>query len=400
MEKSKPKNALKREKLFGQDGIYYDRSKGSNTFDIVVSMRIGKRQIQRKRNGVVGVGNARQVRKELIQELEKLKGETHLGDIFWSQAVEQYLKHLEAMLITGEMTLSTFKTRESSLETHTKSWNSKKLSELHQHWIRLFFAEHFKDEKDKRALATKKNLLKFIKQVFNHQIALGNKTLVINPTVGFRLNKSDKQKPETFSKDEIEKIIRYAHEVKSPWAAIYYLGYQLGARSGELFGLEWKNVNWVNETITIARSYCWKLGDYKSTKNSESRTLPLNQPTIKYLKDLKSKSNEDNILPHLSAWKKGQAAQILRSVMVKTKIITEEEMDKDKRNFHSIRSTFITRLLLEDEPPIKVMELSGHKDFKTTQIYVRSVGKELKGTTDKLGFEIAPNNIVPMKKQA
>ncbi len=104
--------------------------------------------------------------------MEKLKSETQLGDIYWSQAVDQYLKHLEAMLITDEMTLSNFKTRTSSLETHTKFWNSKKLSELHQHWIRLFFAEQFKDEKDKRALATKTNLLKFIKQVFNHQIAL------------------------------------------------------------------------------------------------------------------------------------------------------------------------------------------------------------------------------------
>ncbi|GEM_PF-3199182 len=398
MEKPKRKNSLKREKLYGQDGIYYDRPKGNDVFNIVVSMRIGNKQVQRKRNGVAGMTVARQVRKQLIKELEKLKGETHLGDIYWSQAVEQYLKHLEAMLKTGEMTLSTFNTRKSSLEFHTKSWNSKKLSEIHQHWIRLFFTEHFKD--DPRSLPTKSNLLKFIKQVFNHQIALGNKTLVINPTVGFRLNKTNKQKPETFSKDEIEKIIRYAHEIKSAWASIYYLAYQLGARSGELFGLEWKNVDWVNETITIARSYCWKLGDYKPTKNNESRTLPLNEPTLKYLKDLKSKTNTENILPHLSAWKKGQAAQILKSVMVKTGVITEQEKSTDKRNFHSIRSTFITRLLIEDEPPIKVMELAGHKDFKTTQIYVRSIGKELKGTTDKLGFEIDPNNVVPIKKQA
>lgn len=46
------------------------------------------------------------------------------------------------------------------------------------------------------------------------------------------------------------------------------------------------------------------------------------------------------------------------------------------------------------------MELAGHSDFKTTMIYVRSVAKELKGTTDTLDFEIKTDNIVPMKKNA
>lgn len=378
---------LKREKVLNEDGIYY----GSipNHYDILVSMRIGDRQLQRKKKKVKNLTAARKFRDDFLADLEKLKSATNGGDIYWSQALQQYFKKLEALMKANEMSLATYQTRSTTLTAHTATWNNMKLSEIHQEWIRIFFADNFQTQ----TLETKKNVLKFIRQVFEHQIRIGNKTLRFNPTNDIKFKKQIHKKPETFSKAEIEKIIHHAHAIQSDWAPIYYVAYQIGARSGELFALKWSDVDWNNKTITIRKSYCWKSKEEKEPKNSKERTLPLNEPTLKYLSDLKTRSNSIYILPHLSAWKKGRAAQILNSVK-QTLGIT------GKTNFHSIRSTFITQLLIDDVPPIKVMEMAGHQDFKTTMIYVRSIAKELKGATDKLGLEINLDNVLPLKKNA
>ena len=264
----------------------------------------------------------------------------------------------------------------------------KLISDLHQEFIRQSLDQQFNTQ----LIATRKNVLKFVKQVFNFQISLGNRTLRFNPTVGIRYKKQFHKKPETISKVDIEKIIEYTHEIENEWASIFFLAYQLGARSGELYALKWADVDWTNKNITISKSYCWKSKLEKEPKNSKDRTLPLNPSVFNYLTDLKQTTSSEYILPHLPAWQKGQAAKILRSIQDTLKI--------PKTNFHSIRSTFITQLLLNDVPPIKVMALAGHQDFKTTMIYVRSVAKELKGTTDILNFSPMAVKILDTKKSA
>lgn len=396
MLKPQRKNIRKKRLVIGhgkngfEDCIYYNLKHQSH-FDVLVSMRIGNKQIQRKKKNFKFIGDARRCRDNFIEELESIKAENNRGDMFWSQALEIYLKEQKEMKDREEISDSTLLTRESTLRAHTESWSSMRLSDFHQSFIKDFIFKKLKDKSPE----TKKNILKFIRQVFNYQISLGNKTLKFNPASGFSAGKTTKNKPETISKQDMEKIIDYTHEHNSEWATIYFLAYQLGCRSGELYALKWSDINWNEKNITVGKSYCWKSKKEKAPKNDKYRVLPLNKSTFSYLEKYYKKSKDNlYILPRITAWEKGRAAQILANIQDKLKI--------PKTNFHSIRSTFITQLLLNDVPPIKVMELAGHRDFKTTEIYVRSVAKELKGTTDVLEYkpkESKPAKVISITKK-
>ena len=86
------------------------------------------------------------------------------------------------------------------------------------------------------------------------------------------------------------------------------------------------------------------------------------------------------VLPRLQEWKSGYQAQVLRDFC--------KGIGVTQVRFHDLRATFITRLLNQGVPVAVVMALVGHAQLKTTQAYLRLSGIELKGATDKLGFDL------------
>lgn len=380
-EKPKRKNKIQKPRVIGlgkngfEDCIYYNLKHGSH-FDVLVSMRIGNKQLQRKKKNIKFITEAKKFRTKFIEELKSMKAEHNRGDMFWSQALEIYLEEQKEMRARGEISDSTLLTRESTLRAHTGCWSSMKLSDFHQSFVKDFIFKKLKEKSPE----TKKNILKFIRQVFNYQISLGNKTLKFNPAAGISAGRKEKKKPETISKIDMKRIIDHAHETKNDWAPIYYLAYMLGCRSGELYALKWSDINWSEKNITVGKSYCWKSKKEKAPKNDDYRILPLNKSTCDYLENYSKKSKDSlYILPRLSSWKNGGAAKNLASIQLKLNI--------PKTNFHSIRSTFITQLLLKGEPAVKVMKLAGHSDYKTTELYVRLTSIDLIGTTNALEFD-------------
>lgn len=56
--------------------------------------------------------------------------------------------------------------------------------------------------------------------------------------------------------------------------------------------------------------------------------------------------------------------------------------------FHDLRATFITNLLSQGVPLVKVMSIVGHKKLETTDIYLRLAGVDIKGATDALSYSV------------
>ena len=90
------------------------------------------------------------------------------------------------------------------------------------------------------------------------------------------------------------------------------------------------------------------------------------------------------MLPHLTEWMRGDAAEVTRN-FCKSLGITEIK-------FHDLRATFITDLLSRGESLARVMAVVGHSDMETTNVYLRKAGIELKAATDKLGYEVPQTN--------
>lgn len=383
---------LIKKKVLGEPCIYYSPSGEANSYDILVSRRINGRSIQRTKVNVKYLTEAKKVRNQFIRELENTKEELNHGDIFWSKALEEYLNNLKLMMNTGDLNHSTYESRKTTLEFHTKSWGTKRLSEFSQAFIRLFIFENLNELKPD----TKKSILKYIRQVFNYQISIGNKILKMNPASGIAVRKINSRERKGIRKPDMEKILNHTYEIDSDWYSVYLLAFQLGCRSGELYALKWSDVDWDANSIKVSHSYEWRTKEEKTPKNGKTRTLPLNPSTKNFLKEFQNsqKTTEVYILPRISAWQAGRAAQVLAEF--------QKDLNIPKTNFHAIRSTFISTLLLASVSPVQVMELAGHSDLKVTMLYVRELAKELQGTTDTLDFtpkKMGTVHTMPQKKK-
>ena len=150
MLKPKRKNIRIKNLVIGQgkngfeECIYYNLKHGSH-FDVLVSMRIGNKQIQRKKKNFKFIGDARRCRDKFLEELESIKAENNRGDMFWSQALEMYLTEQKEMKVREEISDSTLLTRESTLRAHTENWSSMRLSDFHQSFIKNFIFKKLKD---------------------------------------------------------------------------------------------------------------------------------------------------------------------------------------------------------------------------------------------------------------
>ena len=112
----------------------------------------------------------------------------------------------------------------------------------------------------------------------------------------------------------------------------------------------------------------------------------MNHSLAIFLKALKiSSQSSEFVLPQLTDWKRGEAAEILRTFQRDLKI--------RETNFHSLRASFITHLLLNGVAVTKVQAMVGHSDLKTTQRYIRMIASDLKGATDSIALEISEEKI-------
>jgi integrase len=135
-----------------------------------------------------------------------------------------------------------------------------------------------------------------------------------------------------------------------------------------------------NGTISVSKSWNSKNG-FTSTKNQKTRVVPISDELMAFLKGLKlQRGNDEFILPHLTEWKRGEAARVTKA-FCKSLGITDIR-------FHDLRATFITSLLARGESLARVMAIVGHSDMETTNAYLRKAGIELKGGTEKLGYKI------------
>ncbi len=84
-------------------------------------------------------------------------------------------------------------------------------------------------------------------------------------------------------------------------------------------------------------------------------------------------------------WEKDEQARVLRHLCKSIGITLVK--------FHDLRATFITQLLLKGVSLAQVMAIVGHAELKTTNRYLRVLGTDLDGVTDKLGFSLPQDQL-------
>lgn len=204
--------------------------------------------------------------------------------------------------------------------------------------------------------------------------------VVDSPMRGLKLTVSKSEKtPDILTLDEIRVLLREAKRNHHPWYPIWAIALLTGMRSGELYALEWSDVDLENERITVSKSYHTRGKVVKSTKNGRWRTIPINVELQALLKELKATDpHRKHVLPHMRKWSQGMQAEVLRTYCLGIGIRPV--------CFHALRACFATQLLGNNIPPASVMKICGWEGLKTMQHYVRLAGIDEKGITAPLKF--------------
>lgn len=335
-------------------------------------------RLQRSKKNIATLKEALKIEKKLlksvIEEVAKLEGR----GLTWGEIVDRWeimagIGHLGDKYQDSTIT----KTHINRLRRYTRVWWDLRASDLTKGDGRQALNAA---KANGAGTGLLKNIKSSINVVFNWAIeekyVLGVSS---SPVEGLIVAKKEEKVPKILTKEELRTLLRNAKLDDNPWYPIWSFAVCTGMRSGELMGLQWKDIDLEKGIITVSKSYNNSRRIIKSTKAGYWRSVPISNDLRSVIMELKNDDTnpEDFVLERHYAWKNGQAGAILRQYL------KDLGIDSDVV-FHTLRACFATHLLASGVDQATVMKIGGWRDIKTFQIYVRLAGIEVKGATDAL----------------
>ena len=220
----------------------------------------------------------------------------------------------------------------------------------------------------------KKDILKYIRQVFNFALEAGYINRNPCPKMKFKINQ---KMFDVLNEKELKKFLREAKKRKHPWYPVWLVAVHSGMRASELYSLEMTSIDLHTNMIKVQKSFSRKTGIKHSTKAMYDRIFEMYPPLRKMVEKLmKERAGEQFLLPRLKDWDSGCQAAVLREFL--------NEIGVTSVRFHDLRASWATLLLSKGVPPAQVMKMGGWKDWKTFQRYIRKAGIDIRGATKVL----------------
>ena len=238
---------------------------------------------------------------------------------------------------------------------------------LYYHWIH----GHMEDDgsnidecvkiwMDRLSPSTVKSLLHLAKECVKHE-----KGIELDVKSHLRLVARSKQQ-KMVTTLSTEEIVSLTAVVKASFPKLYLpymLGLHCGLRRGEVWGLQWDDIDILNDTITVQRSY------RGPTKSGKTRVLPISFALEKaLLADMPLKSyNYTGVIKSLF-----DPNPLLRAAAKKAGV------RETNLTFHVLRHTHATLALEAGRSPALVSRQLGHSLVSTTiNLYWGSTGETL-----------------------
>ena len=218
-----------------------------------------------------------------------------------------------------------------------------------------------KKKERKRSLATVNNHLRVLSKIFS--LALDAELVISNPCRKVRKFRPNNRRLRVLSDNEEIQLFGELGD-NDLIRSVTLFALNTGLRRGEIFNLQWPDVDLVRERIIV-----------RKTKSSMERFVPMNR-TVRELLDSLARTS-DFVFPspqtgvRLVDLKKG----FYRAV---------EEAGIKNFRFHDLRHTFATRLADAGTDIFTLKEILGHAEIKTTMIYVHANGEAGRRAVAKL----------------
>jgi integrase len=125
-----------------------------------------------------------------------------------------------------------------------------------------------------------KNHVRFVSVIMNY--AVKKHILTFNPCVTVDYPTSQKKEREFYTVNEVRRflhLLRNEGDDKKVFSVFFTLAAYMGARKGELLGLEWKDIDFNNAVISINRAHYYS--GYHKTYFTDTPKTALSRRTLK-----------------------------------------------------------------------------------------------------------------------
>lgn len=362
------------------------RQRGKDSWELTVSLGRGQEGKYIKRTKNVKAKNktkAKELLRQFIYEVET--GQCiNLGNVYFSDLVELWRqKHASNLAIrTRQGYESNLKLRIIPFFGHMKVSNIKKLhvqnffDELKGNYMRV-------DGKEKKLSNSHIN---------NHHILLGSifsfavdrSYIKDSPIKGIKKLKSEQKRKNVFNKQDVVLLMDSLNSEPFLWRVLVTLAVISGAREGEIVALEWKHIDFENNTIKIEQSLTLKTGEgvkVKSTKTNRLRIVSIPTSITKLLKDWQIEKEAellnagdkwvnswDNVDRNFIFTAPSSFGRPMRpdSVSQWWNRFLKKNRNLKKITFHGLRHTSVSLLIDKNNAMKVISERIGHAKIGTT----------------------------------
>lgn len=142
-----------------------------------------------------------------------------------------------------------------------------------------------------------KNYLSFISSIFDY--AQAQELVRANPCKGVKLPSIPAVERDCYTLEEAQRFLNLLEQEPLMWKAFFHLAIYGGFRRGELFGLEWPDIDFDTGVVTVRRtsSYTKERGIFTDTPKTKTsyRSLKLPMPVIALLRQYRAAQAEERL---------------------------------------------------------------------------------------------------------
>ena len=187
------------------------------------------------------------------------------------------------------------------------------------------------------------------------------------------------------------------------WRELHTVAAYTYLRPGELWVLDWSDVDLDDEKIHVTKAWDFKNKRLKATKTDETRSIPIEANLLPLLRIMHERAGRKGlVVPVLSQTNPDLLAKITREhfELAKCKRPRLYKRGASERHvvFRSWRDAGITWSVVRGDGIEKVQRRAGHKLIATTQRYV--IEAENRGATFGVPFPPLPASLLDASKSA
>lgn len=247
--------------------------------------------------------------------------------------------------------------------------------------------EQIKGLMKEKAPATVNHVIDVVRQVFN---AAKNAGIFSgeNPASKVVRLKKDNRRIRFLTKEEAKTLLEELSKCQSPnLHDIAVLGLYCGLRAGEIFALQWIDVDFVNRKISI-----------RDPKGVFNRFAQMNNLVYEMLhKRYINQLSDEYVFTKRGGGKINEVSDQFQRIVNRLGLNENITDQRNKVVFHTLRHTFASWLAMGGIDIFTIKELMGHSDIKMTQRYMHLAPNKFASAIAVLDAPMSP--LLPLKEE-